>query len=70
MTFNPFDQSTDNHRKFAECVADGAVILDSYFPEIRKTWEAKEPNSFIDRLAMTLYIEMINSGVIKCPPNL
>lgn len=45
-----------------QCCEDLAMVMRANLPEIIDYWEKKQSGSFMDRLKMTVYLEMIHAG--------
>jgi len=61
MNFNPAAIPEEYRNNFKYCVQDGIKSIDMHFPEIRKQYGEE----FEDRLAMTLYLEIIRMDIFK-----
>lgn len=54
--------NTIDQRRFDNCCEELATVIKANLPEIIQSWERKDPGTFMTRVEMTLYLEMIHAG--------
>ncbi len=59
------DLDKEIKKRLDQCCIDIAMIMDRYFPEVRASWNAKDPHSFEERVRMSIYLELIHAGFFK-----
>lgn len=48
--------------RFEKCCEELIKVMDKHLPEVRHCWNQRDPNSFEQRVWMTLYLEMVHAG--------
>ena len=54
--------SEEVQKRFNDCCKEIIIVIDEHMPEVRQSWDKKDPNSFEKRVVMTMYLEMIHAG--------
>lgn len=54
--------SDEAQARFDTCCEKIVEIISECLPEVRESWKKRDPNSFVQRVCMTMYLEMIHAG--------
>lgn len=49
-------------KRFDDCCAEIVEVMNKHLPEVREAWELCDPGSFVKRVFMSVYMEMIHAG--------